>query len=209
VTSDSNDAERAKHVSRSEISENGPTAHAGASPAPPVAGGGPTGPSAIPTPSGGVTRPAQPPPGFGQGVNDYLNHYVTVADAKAGAILAANLAVGAALLDNQPAVDPLFRYRAALAMLGISSLICMVVVFPRLPSGGEGSIFWEDIRKRGSLAVYGSKVRSLNEEDVEREYASQNWFVSSLLHRKFRYVQWAIVTFALGVALSGWWALGS
>jgi hypothetical protein len=208
VTDESNDSETVKEVPRSEISEKGSTAHTGATPASPVSGGGPAD-TAIRVLGGGVTRPARPPSGFGKGVNDYLNHYVTVADAKAGAILAANLAVGAALLDNQPAADPVFHYRAALAILGVSSLLCVVAVFPRLPSGGDGSIFWEDIRKRGSLAAYGSRVRSLGEDDVEREYASQNWFVSSLLHRKFRYVQWAIVTFALGVALSGWWALVS
>lgn len=209
MTDDSKDSETTSNTPGSEISEKGSAAHTGAGPARPVSGGGPTGTSAPPILGGGVKRPAQPPSGFGKGVNDYLNHYVTVADAKAGAVLAANLAVGAALLDNQPAADPFFHYRAAIAILGVSSLLCVVAVFPRLPSGGDGSIFWEDIRKRGSLAAYGSRVRSLDEEDVEREYASQNWFVSSLLHRKFRYVQWAIVTFAFGVAVSGWWALGS
>lgn len=209
MTDDLDDSETAKSALRSDISEKGSTAHTGATPASPVSGGGPTSASVVPTPDGGATRLAQPPPGFGKGVNDYLNHYVTVADAKAGAVLAANLAVAAALVDNQPVADPFFHYRAALAILGASSLLCVVAVFPRLPSGGDGSIFWEDIRKRGSLAAYGSRVRSLDEEDVEREYASQNWFVSSLLHRKFRYVQWAIITFAFGVALSGWWALGS
>jgi hypothetical protein len=61
---------------------------------------------------------------------------------------------------------------AALSMLALSSLICLIVVFPRLPGGGEGPIFWEDIRKRGSLAVYRNQVRALHDEDVEHEYAS-------------------------------------
>lgn len=33
------------------------------------------------------------PRGFGKGVNDYLNHYVTVSDAKAAAFLALNVVV--------------------------------------------------------------------------------------------------------------------
>ena len=32
----------------------------------------------------------KPPKGFGKGINDYLNHYVTVSDAKAAAFLALN-----------------------------------------------------------------------------------------------------------------------
>jgi hypothetical protein len=174
----------------------------------PAKAGDPSDSIATASSSGDAEAIPRPPRGFGKGVNDYLNHYVMVADAKAGAILAANLALGAALLDNKAETDPLWRFAAALSMLALSSLICMFVIVPRLPGGGEGPIFWEDIRKRGSLAVYSSQLRSLDDDDVEREYASQNWHVSRLLHKKFRSVQWAIGTFGLGVALSGWWAWG-
>ncbi len=151
----------------------------------------------------------QPPLGFGKGVNDYLNQYVVIADAKAAAVLAANLALGVALLDHKPVTGPMWVFAAAFAMLVLSSAICLFVVFPRLPAGGDGPIFWEDIRSRGSLAVYRSQLRSLDENDVERAYAAQNWYVSQLLHKKYRLAQWGIVTFALAVALCALWALGS
>ncbi len=150
----------------------------------------------------------RPPLGFGKGVNDYLNQYVVIADAKAAAVLAANLALGVALLDQKPASGPAWIFAAAFSMLVLSSVICLLAVFPRLPAGGDGPIFWEDIRKRGSLAVYRSQLRSLDENDVERAYAAQNWYVSQLLHKKYRLAQWGIATFALAVALCAWWALG-
>lgn len=151
----------------------------------------------------------QPPLGFGRGVNDYLNHYVVVADAKAAAVLAANLALGVALLDHKPVTGPVWVFGAAFVMLVLSSVLCLLIVFPRLPAGGDGPIFWEDIRSRGSLAVYRSQLRSLDENDVEWAYAAQNWYVSQLLHKKYRLAQWGIVTFALAVALCAVWALRS
>ncbi len=42
-----------------------------------------------------------PPEGFGKGVNDYLNHYVRNADAKAGVLIAAALTIAAYLLSQR------------------------------------------------------------------------------------------------------------
>lgn len=43
-----------------------------------------------------------PPEGFGRSVNDYFNHYVGVADARAAGFLGAALTVGAAAIAMKP-----------------------------------------------------------------------------------------------------------
>jgi hypothetical protein len=83
------------------------TSDAGVRPSAPPGGAGALGPVATASPSGDPEAVPRAPTGFGKGVNDYLNQYVMVADAKAGAILAANLALSAALLDHKPATAPL------------------------------------------------------------------------------------------------------
>jgi len=147
--------------------------------------------------------------GFAKDINDYLNHYITLADAKAGAVLAADLAICAALFDNAPAQFPPLLLVAAISLLGLSALACCVVVFPRLPSGRNGLIFWEDIRTRNAPEVYAAEVESAGAATVVREYARQNWYVSSVLHNKHWWVRVAIVLFIVGVAVSALWSLSA
>ena len=45
---------------------------------------------------------AKPPSGFGKDVNQYLNHYVNVADAKAAGILTADLTIGGYIMPKVP-----------------------------------------------------------------------------------------------------------
>jgi hypothetical protein len=154
-------------------------------------------------PSEPVAQGVGTPPGFGKDVNDYLNHYVTVADAKAGAVLAADVAIAVLIFDrNAFAGDRYFLLRASLGFLVLSAGICASVIFPRLPSGKTGLVFWEDIRNRKTLVEYARDVAVANAAAIEREYASQNWFVSHVLHKKYRLLQAAIVAFGVGVALA-------
>jgi hypothetical protein len=150
-----------------------------------------------------MTEPNKPPAGFGKGVNGYLNDYVKVADAKATAFLAANLAAATLVLRLEPAIWlPLWCRGLSLVSLGASACFCAWVVFPRLPSGRMGVVFWEDIRRFKSAELYERELQTMDDMAVESEYASQNWFVSSVVHDKFAAVQRAIVLFFAGVALA-------
>lgn len=143
------------------------------------------------------------PPGFGKGVNDYLNDYVRVADAKAAAFLAANLAAATLVLRLEPTTWlPLACRWLSLASFAVSVCFCAWVVFPRLPKGRMGVVFWEDIRLFKSAALYEKELSGMDAAAVESEYAAQNWFVSGVLHCKFAAVQCAIVSFFLGVGLA-------
>ncbi|MDP9379738.1 MAG: DUF5706 domain-containing protein [Chloroflexota bacterium] len=67
----------------------------------------------------------------------------------------------------------------------VSAVLGAVVVFPRIPHGREGVIFWEDIRAHGSAENYYSGLSKVAVADVEREYAHQNYYVSNVLHTKY------------------------
>jgi hypothetical protein len=151
-----------------------------------------------------------PPTGFGRGVNDYLNYYVTVADAKATAFLAGNLTAVTLLLtlDPKTPISSAFRWLSFVSFV-VSTGFCAWAIFPRLPSGRLGAVFWEDIQFFKKVDEYENQLSKLDEPAVEVEYAHQNWHVSAVVHKKFRAVQWAILFFfaAVGLGLSSYLTL--
>ena len=142
-----------------------------------------------------------PPHGFGKGVNDYLNSSVALADAKAAAFLAAAATVGVGVLQVSGASTSWWVLRTiSLVALTVSASLQAVVILPRLPSGRSGLIFWEDIRKRPHLDDYVQEVTRLRPHDIEVEYASQNYFISDVLHRKHQWIRFGVSLFIVGVA---------
>jgi hypothetical protein len=142
-----------------------------------------------------------PPPGFGKAVNDYLNHYVTLADAKAAGLLIAALTLAPWLMQFEVKSGIAWVGRGiALAALAAAVGAAAVVLFPRLPFGRTGPIFWEDILGRQSAASYERELRTLDEADVEAAYAQQNYAVSGVLHKKFKVVQASIVMLLIAAA---------
>ena len=139
------------------------------------------------------------PKGFGKGVNDYLNHYVTVSDAKAAAFLALNVVVIQFLMKDYFCVSWGLNFHwAALGFLSLSIFTAATVLFPRLPRGGKGLIFWEDIRERKNPVQYENELADLTENRIEQEYAHQNYYVSLVLHKKMRLIRWEISLFLIG-----------
>lgn len=140
---------------------------------------------------------------FTKDVNDYLNHYVMLADAKAGACLAANIAVGVTIAQVSYS-GALSRVLLSLSLLAcaLSGIACGLAVFPRLPRGDAGLIFWEDIRSFATPIEYHLELYALTDNDIVSAYAEQNYLVSDVLHRKHRWLQRGIVLFGVGVVLS-------
>jgi hypothetical protein len=149
------------------------------------------------------TNLSLPPLGFNKGVNDYLNHYVMVADAKASACLAAALA--AAVIVAQVSYSSCLTrilLTTSLAAFAAGGLACGVVIFPRLPSGKRGVIFWEEIRSFASFDKYHSELAALTDKGISEAYARQNYLVSDVLHEKHLWLRRGIVLFGVGVAVS-------
>lgn len=144
-----------------------------------------------------------PPAGFGKGVNTYLNDYVRVADAKAAAFLAANFAATTLALRIGPTTTlPSVCRWLALAAFAISTCFCAWTLYPRLPKGHMGVVFWEDIMCFNKKELYITELKGMDEEAVEVEYAAQNWFVSKVVHKKLLAVQRAILWFVTAVGLA-------
>lgn len=140
------------------------------------------------------------PEGFGKDVNSYLNQYVAIADAKAVAFLAASLAAAAVSFQSPASYDWIGCVTATgTSLFLIAATLSSVVLFPRLPSAGTGAIFWEDIRTYKSAEHYWESARELRVTDVEKQYASQNYHVSSVLHTKHVLLRGTMITFSAGV----------
>jgi hypothetical protein len=151
-----------------------------------------------------MTENGSPPRGFAKGVNEYFNHFVNLADAKAGGVLTLAVAVGAVLANLDPDGCRLQTARwAGFVAFAIAIGAAVFALFPRLPSTRRGLIFWEDVRGYGSPQAYVDALSALNDADVDRAYAEQNFYVSRVLHRKYRSLQVAFVFLVAGLALTG------
>jgi hypothetical protein len=144
-----------------------------------------------------------PPPGYSKGINDYLNHYVAIADAKAAAFLAGNLialtiVIDLKYLENFSSIVNFL----ALSFFALSSILSTIIFFPRLPKGRKGTIFWEDIRSYDVFNDYLEELKFINEIKAEEEYASQNYYISKVLHTKHYLLRWSILFFLIGVLLA-------
>lgn len=130
---------------------------------------------------------------LGKSINDYLNHYVLVADGKAAAIAAASLVLIGFAIDIAKA-EPTLKLIGIL--IGAAAAIAAgFVLYPRTPHSGNGHLFWADIRSFESASAYWTSLRGLNDESIGLEYARQNYLVSGVLIRKNAHVRRAIWLF--------------
>jgi hypothetical protein len=149
-----------------------------------------------------VSSSDKPPKGFGKGVNDYLNHYVTIGDAKAAAFLALNL-IEIDIILKEGSLYAYFPYGwIALGLLLTSIFLASRVLFPRLPCGSSGLIFWENICEYKNPAKYEEALSTVDEKQVEKEYSNQNYYISNVLHTKMHLVRWEIRIFFVGTVFT-------
>ncbi|NGP89699.1 Pycsar system effector family protein [Fodinibius halophilus] len=137
--------------------------------------------------------------GFTKDVNDYLNFYIRVADAKAAVFLAGDITVGAALAKSTFCSDEAIIFGAISALSILISIFFGAKVFiPSVSSKHQGFIFWENIKNWSSKDRYLSKVQNLSSSEIENQYAKQNWEVSKILSKKHFAIKWGVVTFLVG-----------
>lgn len=138
--------------------------------------------------------------GLGRDINNYLNVYVNHTDDKARGIATLNtVALGVVMAWHKAGVlEP--AHLAAMACFVVGAALSALVILPRTPHPRHGLIFWEDIRGYNSSDAYRSAVLEQNEQDVERNYAYQNYYVSRVLHTKNQLLRLSMIATALGVA---------
>lgn len=143
-----------------------------------------------------------PSPGFGVGVNNYLNHYVNVADAKAAGTLTADLALGGYLMAHVPVEHwALIFHWATFIFLIISGSLALHTLYPRTPKVGSSLIFWEDVHSRETMDTYVDELRHVDEAEVERQYGAQNYLVSGVLSKKYVSVRWGMRALMVAIPL--------
>lgn len=141
------------------------------------------------------------PNGFGKNINDYYNLFITVADAKAGAILASNFILLGFIFNvkfTEFIIVKIF-YIFLLLTIFLSIMFCCIVLFPRLPKAEKGIIFWGNIMQYKTYHNYLSEVKKLNNSIIEEEFAKQNWVISSVLESKNKYVRISIIMFVISL----------
>jgi len=142
--------------------------------------------------------------GFGKDVNDYYNHYIGIADAKAGAVLA----IAFVLIDYLFGLDTAnFSYKwvlyLAVLFFVVSVILSLLTVFPRTPKKKKkGYVFWEEVRNHVSKEEYAKALSQLDEHQIEQEYSFQNYILSSLLHTKHIIVAWSIGLTIAGIVIT-------
>jgi len=139
---------------------------------------------------------------FGRAVHDYYNSFVTVADAKAGAILAANLVIMGGLMSIEINIWPgLLNFTALTSLISLS--LSLLVLYPRIPKGkkGQGLIFWEHVKDFETPEEYQKAVSEMEYSQMEMDYAIQNWRVSRVLAKKNRFVRKSIWVLMLTILL--------
>ena len=146
-----------------------------------------------------------PPVGFSKDVNAYLNSFVTLCHMKAGAVLGAALTLAGLLLRDVSTFSRLewWMHYGSVGMLLGAAFFSASAIFPKLRARRGGVIFWEDIRDHATPEDYIASVSRLDVGLVEQEYSYTNYFLSDVLHAKYRVLQWAIFFLAAGAILAG------
>ncbi|WP_298498018.1 Pycsar system effector family protein [uncultured Algibacter sp.] len=134
--------------------------------------------------------------GFSKNVNDYYNHYVTVADAKAGVLIAISFVLFDFLKDLKHCSSfEHFLFYLTTILLSLTCLFSICTVFPRNPKKKKGLIFWENVKEFKNSSEYLDKVKELNFEKIEKKYTIQNYSLSKLLSRKYFFIRLSIFVF--------------
>jgi hypothetical protein len=140
-----------------------------------------------------------------------VNEWIRFADAKAGAVLAGSGVLGAFLVHAIPRLSD-FRDQpvralllsVAICSLGLSALITLRVLAPRLRTGEARSLVYFDhvARRYGKdRQAFVTRYLHVGEDDVAlcTQLVEQMWANSLVARRKFRRV--ALATYALGTAM--------
>lgn len=134
---------------------------------------------------------------FSKGVHEYLSHYIDVADAKAGVLIGlASALLGFIFTQTNYQCFALLWVATGIEIIAIG--ISIYAVLPRLYSGHNGFIFWEDILTWNSPKSYAAQVAELTKNKIEHDYAEQNFYLSKILNRKYTAIRWGMLSFSIG-----------
>ena len=141
-----------------------------------------------------------------------INEWIRFADAKAGALLAANalilVSAVAAFKDHKQVFND-HMWLTVFGVLGLGSLIasaicCLWCIFPRIRMAeGTSPIFFGHISQHSSPDDYQKKAGVLGDEDQEfAEISDQVWRNAKIAHYKHVWIAFGVAAFAVGLIVS-------
>ncbi|HWB06563.1 MAG TPA: Pycsar system effector family protein [Verrucomicrobiales bacterium] len=137
-------------------------------------------------------------------VNDTLNAYISITDAKAGAFLGGAAAAASFFLSQEPKGTGLVICYVISAIGYVSAAVAAAnVIFPRVPGKGSGVVFWGDIASRKSAQEYHDEFeKKCAGGGFVADYAWLNWCTSTIIKRKVRRLRIAMALCFLSLAVS-------
>ncbi|QSO49183.1 Pycsar system effector family protein [Alicyclobacillus mengziensis] len=143
---------------------------------------------------------------FNKNEMSYLNDYIKFADTKAGALVGLD---GLMLkFDLNQFATPLTYTPSqligilALVILLLAIVLDVLVVFPRTGSKPRrGAIFWDNVVQFKRAAQYQSYVLGLDENELNKIMAEQNFHLAETAHRKYHVLKSAFWASAFGAII--------
>jgi hypothetical protein len=136
----------------------------------------------------------------------YLTDFIKFADTKAGVLVGFDSLLVKVAFGN---ITPHFLRTftdftdlLGLLILFLAILFALLVVFPRTRSKPhEGFIFWENIIQFKTASRYESHLSSLDENEIDRIAAEQNFHLAVTANRKYRMLKKSFWYSAIGSSL--------
>jgi hypothetical protein len=145
----------------------------------------------------------------------YLTDNIKFADSKAGVLIGMDGLLLRAAIDYFNAagitIEKLFGSSLSVGFLSIifgsvfliiGIILALAVVFPRRTSGSrQGFVYWESIAKYPSADDYAGDVMKISEDELDRQMAEQQFYVSITASRKYRMLRRAFWVSSFGAVL--------
>ncbi len=148
---------------------------------------------------------------FAEFHEEYIRHYIGLADSKAGIILGLALALFSNLIEKD-IVQKAFTHPAAsffnvyamlcLAFLLASALCAFLVVAPRRAAGGESLIFFGEVAKFASADRYLASLAKLKSSDLLDARIRHCYDISVICARKYTLLSRATWLGIIGLILT-------
>jgi hypothetical protein len=134
-------------------------------------------------------------------IGDYLDSYVSIADAKAGAVSGASGALLLFVASRFPEPSPLlFPLLVSITATVAAFLVSLSSLYPRSPSAGTSLIAWRDVAKNHrSVGDFVLAFQTATTADLAAQMIEQNYWLSIVLARKFLLLRISLWLLGLGV----------
>jgi hypothetical protein len=155
---------------------------------------------------------------FAKFVHTYIREFIKFADQKAGFAFATASAVLTFLVRrgaHKSLLVPLAtrgfsEWAAFLAclLIGLSALLSLLVVLPRLRGRGEGVIYWKGILQSGTETNYVSKIQQSSNDALTAAVLQHCYQLAEIADRKYELLKWAIWSGVIGAVIAASVLLG-